>query len=313
MRSRSAADAPSAAAASPRRNSLSCSPRVRSVALRPGLAARAERRLHDLDRCIECLERTLEPSRRGEQRLQRAGVGAADPQPRRDLGECGLGLDGGFLGDGSCTFRHLRLIAEQPRLLGQRAPARVELEQHRFRRLAREPQLATIRVVAVAVGRDRRNLRLQQLGLVDDGQPVDELAHVAADEHAQRAEPCRRRALEQRERRLRPVGDERRCARTERRGHRALRARLDAEQRQGQRFALLGERARRRGNPLPLRERVLEGREPLLRGESALGERVALVRRLARRGACVQRLPLELLGRRAAARRVGLCLRELRA
>ena len=48
-------------------------------------------------------------------------------------------------------------------LVGERATARVHLEQHRLGRLAREPELAALGVVAVALGRDHRSVgRVEQ-------------------------------------------------------------------------------------------------------------------------------------------------------
>ena len=239
--------------------------------------------------------------------------GAADAQPRRGGGERRLRLLRLLVGAGGSALRKPRLLGKRLRLVGERGAARLELEQHRLGGLAGEPELAALRVVAVALARDRRNLRLEQLVLRHDGQLVDELARIASGEDAERAEAGGRRALEQLERRLRGGRDECRRTRAERRGDRALAARLDRQQGKREPLALLGERAGCGWNAFALCERALERREALLRGECALGERVPLVRRLACCGARVQRALLELFRRRAAARRLGLGVGELGA
>ena len=285
----------------------------RSRAARAGFAACAQRRLDDVDRMVERLERALEARGRGEQSLERGRRGAADAKPRRGSGERRLRLLGLLVGARGGTLREPCLFGERLCLVGERGTARLELEQHRLGGLAREPELAALRVVAVALARDGRNLRLEQLVLRHDGQLVDELARIASREDAQRAEAGRCGPLEQLERRLRRRRDERGRTCTERRRDRALAARLDRQQRESEALPLLGERAGCGRNAFALGECALERGEALLRGERALGERVALVRRLASRGARVQRPLLELLGRRATARRLGLGVGELGA
>src|SRR5581483_712297 len=212
---------------------------------------------------------------------------------------------GGALGE-------LCLLGERLRLRRERRPARLELEQHRFRRLAREPELAALRVVAVAVARDGRHGRVQELRALDDRELRDERARVA-DQNAQRAEPGLGRLLEEVESRPGGRRDEGRRALAERRGNGALVAGIDLEERQGQALAPLGERTGGRWNPLALGERALERREALLRGQCTLGERVAVVRSLARGGTGIESLLLELLRRRPRTCGVGLGLRELGA
>jgi len=134
IRSRSAAEASSAAAASSRRIALSCSPSVRSVA--PSAAVRsapASPRARNGASTISTAASSASSARSSrpaasEERLQRADVGTADPQARRRLGRTPLPSRPPLPRDRCGAFRHLRLVSEQLRLLGERAPARIELE-----------------------------------------------------------------------------------------------------------------------------------------------------------------------------------------
>ena len=92
---------------------------------------------------------------------------------------------------------------------------------------------------------------------------VHELARVPADEHEHRAEPGRLRLLDQLEPARGIRGEHRRRAMAERRGRRALGARLDLEQLQCELLALFRERACGRRKPFALGERLLERDEPL--------------------------------------------------
>src|SRR5204862_4431665 len=199
----------------------------------------------------------------------RPGPAPPDAQPwrsRRDRGLCLLRL---LVGAGRGTLGEASLIRQGPRLLRQCCTARLELEEDSLGRLAGEPQLAPLRVVAVPVARDRRYCRAQQLVLRDDGKLGNELDRIASREHAQRAEPGGCGPLEQLQRSLRRRRDERRGTGAERGRDRALRARLDLDQRQREALALLGKRTRRRRDSLSLRQRAFARREPLLRGERA--------------------------------------------
>ena len=60
-------------------------------------------------------------------------------------------------------------------LIGQGASARVHLEQDGLGRLAREPELAALGVVAVALGRDHRAVpRVEQLRGGDEPESVEQ-------------------------------------------------------------------------------------------------------------------------------------------
>ena len=173
-------------------------------------------------------------------------------------------------------------------LVGQGAPARVHLEQDRLGRLAREPELAALGVVAVALGRDHRAVpRVEKPLGRDEPEPVEqtqrrgfsrrELAErpraldgrrrrgggIAVDDHAEAAEPVPARALEQLEAALRIAGENGGGAPGECRGDRTLRAGLCLERRQRQSLACGRKRARGRWNPVALGDRALECLQPL--------------------------------------------------
>ena len=85
----------------------------------------------------------------------------------------------------------------------------------------------------------------------------------------------------------------------ERRCGRPLGARLDLEQLQCELLAFLGERPRRRRDPLALRERLLERREPFTPEPHPRLEVFALARRSPRRAVRLVRRTAELGRRRA--------------
>src|SRR5581483_1617280 len=182
----------------------------------------------------------------------------------------------------------------------QLAPARVELEQHRLGRLAREPELAALRIPADAVLGHGRHARGEQLRARDDRQ-VDEVARVAADEHEHGAEAGGARLVDELEAALRVLREHGRGAMAERRGGRALAAGFDLEQLQRELLALLGERTRRRGQALALGERLLERRQPLACEAHARLEILVLAHRGPCRGIRLVGGAAEL-GRRRAAR-----------
>ena len=154
----------------------------------------------------------------------------------------------------------------------ERAAPRLHLEEQRLGRLAGEPELAARRVVAEALDRDRGDRRREQLLLRHDGK----LGLALADDDRERAEPCVARPLEQRERGVRVVGDERRGALAERRDDGALHPRLDLEERERDALALLRECPRGRRQPLALGERAVERAEAFLEETRLLGKRLAL-------------------------------------
>ena len=107
----------------------------------------------------------------------------------RDRRERRLGRGGrlGRLGGGmGCRRRAARQLLG---LVGERAPARVHLEQDRLGRLAREPELAALGVVAVALGRDHRSVpRVEQPLGRDEPEPVEQAQgrRIAGRELAER-------------------------------------------------------------------------------------------------------------------------------
>ena len=181
---------------------------------------------------------------------------------------------------------------------GQRAAARVELQQHRLRGLAGEPELAAVGVEAMTFARDEHPalgpFELGWLGEPDVGQQLGDTlaagprAHVARErlraderrprrpllparrhEHRKIAEPGLARPLDETQRGARVGRDERCGPPGQRGGHRPLVTGVDLEQRQRQPLAFLGERSRRRRETLALGERVLQRGQPLA-GESGL-------------------------------------------
>ena len=214
--------------------------------------------------------------------------------------------------------------------------AGIHLEQQRLGRLAREPELAAIGVVAVALVRNHRSVRgLEQLRRGHEPDALEQPergrvargelrqrpgsgdrrrsgdAGIAVDDHGQAPEPFAARVFEQLEPPLRVSREHGRCAPGQRRRDRALGAGLRLERRQRQRLSRLGQRARRRRNPLPLRDCALERLQALAGRARPLCDVVAL-------GGCgtgrVRRLVRPLLerrGRRVASTGRGARLLEL--
>ena len=206
-----------------------------------------------------------------------------------DRRERRLGCAGCLGGLGGGMRRRRRAARQLLGLVGESPPAGIHLEQDRLGRLAREPELAALGVVAVALRRDHRSVtRVEQLRGRDEPESVEqaqgrrisggELAErpraldgrrrrrgsVAIDDHRQAAEPVAAGALEQLEPALRVARENGRGAPRECGGDRPLRAGLGLERREGERLAGGGERARRRRNPFALGDRALERLQPLL-------------------------------------------------
>jgi hypothetical protein len=112
-------------------------------------------------------------------------------EPERSVGE-GIPLER----VGGVRNRRLEPSAHLVELGRERSPAGVQLEQQRLGGLAREPQLAALRVVAEALRRHRRDPRREQLLLRDDGHLGNERRRVAADEDHKAAEAGVPRSLE---------------------------------------------------------------------------------------------------------------------
>ena len=92
---------------------------------------------------------------------------------------------------------------------------------------------------------------------------LHELGGPRSDEHRQVPQAGRVRLLEQPQPALDVVGQQRRAAWAERRRDGTLPARFDIELREREPRALLGQRARRRRQPLALREGPFDRGEPL--------------------------------------------------
>ena len=127
-----------------------------------------------------------------------------------------------------------------------------ELELHGLRRLAGEPQLSALGVVAYPIARNRRAGRAQQVFGLDEREPCERLTGRGDDYEA--AQPRGPGALDQLEARRRIRGEQSRGAAAERRGDRALQAWLDVELAQRQTRTLFGECARGRGRRQATRE-----------------------------------------------------------
>ena len=188
------------------------------------------------------------------------------------------------------------LRLEVARLRREVAPARLELEQHGLRRLACEPEVAPGRVVAEALGRDRRHGRVEQRLERDDGELVDELLHLCVREHGEAPEARLARSLQQLEPGGGIGGENRRRSRPERRGDRTLGARRDLERAEHELCSLLGERAGGRRKPFLLREHPLHGERSLAGQPGTLCQALALTRRLAGPKRRLVGDPLELGG-----------------
>ena len=186
-------------------------------------------------------------------------------------------------------------------LVGECAPARVHLEQHRLGSLTGEPELTTRGVVAMPLCRDRGAVgRVEQLRGVDEPESIEQAKRrgisgnerrerlrscdrwwghrdrIPIDEHRQAAESLPPRLLEQREAVPRIAREHRRSAPGEGGGDRTFRTRLDLEGRERERLAGSGEGARRGRDPFALGECPLERLEPLAGRARALGDVVAL-------------------------------------
>jgi hypothetical protein len=157
-------------------------------------------------------------------------------------------------------------------LVGQRPAPRLHLEEERLGRLAGEPEFSAGRVVAEALDGDGGHRRGEQLLFRYDGK----LGFALADDDRERSEPGIARPLEERERRVRVGGDERRGALAERRDDRALHPRLDLEERERDALAFLCERPGGRGEPFAFGEPTVERLQTLLEEPRLLCERLAL-------------------------------------
>ena len=135
--------------------------------------------------------------------------------------------------------------------------------------------------------------------LARDHRQVDELAQIATHEHEQRAETRVHRLADQLEAALRARRHDRGRAMAERRGDRALGARLDLEQLQRELLAALGQCAGGRRDAFTLGERLLERDEPLARHGHASLEVFALAQCGACGGVRLVGGATELGGRRA--------------
>ena len=87
----------------------------------------------------------------------------------RDLGVRGLGGNGTLGGRGRVGFGLLRLGPQRDDLAFQLSPPRLELQQDRLCRLAREPELPALRVVAEPFVGHRRHACGEQRVEGDDG------------------------------------------------------------------------------------------------------------------------------------------------
>ena len=233
-------------------------PGLRGARVHPG----PEGRLEPLDRLRRARQRGCKTLGQRDQRLER---------------------------NGRCLSR--KLLGPALELLGlvrQGAPARVELEQHSLGRLAGEPELASLRVVAVTFSRDEnaalRAREVARLGEPDVGEQFgDPLAagprlHTARQglracerragralfvsagrhQHAQVAQAGFARPVDEPERGARVGCNYRGGAAGQGRGDRALVAGLDLEQRERQLLPFLCERPRRGRQAFALGQRVLE-------------------------------------------------------
>ena len=154
-----------------------------------GEAARplGERRLEPCRRRCGDPQRLVEARGAGREPLQLRRFGATQVPEMSDRRERGGGRLRALARRSRVRGRVGRAGSQSRDLVVELAAAGVQLEQDRLRRLAREPELAALRVPADAVGRDRRNRRREQLLLRHDRQ-VDKIARIAPDQHEQRTE-----------------------------------------------------------------------------------------------------------------------------
>jgi hypothetical protein len=223
----------------------------RSRARRAGIGARTQRRLEAfVAASLEILDELRSESRQRHRqriacrRIRVLGNGSVDPS--------------------------LQLV----HLGGEGAAACLELEPDGFGRLAREPDLSTLGVVAEALRSHGRNPRVEQLLLRDDRQLADELARVACEDN-DAAEACGPGSLGQRERGTCVCSHERRRAMAERRCDRALASRLDVEERECKPLTLLCECTRRGRQSFALGERPLECLQTVVGDSCLFPERLA--------------------------------------
>ena len=274
-----------------------------------------------------CAQRLFEPGRNGDGRDQRfveaVGAGGEPPQQgrigraccteMRDLSVGSLGLLGSRCRLARLALGHLRLRLQLGDLSLELAAPALELEQDGLGGLAREPELAALRVEAEPFLGDRGDRCREQGVERDDGELGDTLGRPLADEHGQAAEPGLAGSLEQRQPGRRVVGHDRGRAPRERRRNRSLVAGVDVEERERELGAFVGERARSGRDPLALRERALERREPLLPERRTLEEVVSRMSGGARGGGRLVRGGLQLGRRRPRPLRRRPCFGQLEA
>ena len=207
-----------------------------------------------------------------------------------------------------CSSRLVRRICSARRaagelvgLVGEAATARVHLEENRFGGLPREPELASLGVVAMPFGADHRSVsRVEQPFRRDEPDAVQQAksGRAACHERAKRpgaldrrrglgsgfaieddreaAEPIPAGPLEQLEPVSRIASEHRGSTPRQRRGDGALGAGFGLEGRKCQCLPGDRERARRRGDSLSLRQRPLERLEALVSRPRPFGDVVAL-------------------------------------
>ena len=182
---------------------------------------------------------------------------------------------GGLVHDG------VRLPLELLDLGGDRAAAGLELQQHRFRGLAEEPQLPRRRVVADPVAGDGKGRLPQELVALDDDEFVDGLV----DDHVEAPEAAGPSLVDEPKRGLLVGRDHGGAAASEGGDDGTLVSRSDLQLGEEELVACFGERAGRRRNAFTLGERPLERSEPLARETGLLPQLQAaqLGRRRARR------------------------------
>ena len=155
------------------------------------------------------------------------------------------------------------------------AAAALELEQDSLGSLAREPELAALRVEAEPLFGDGRDAGREQVVERDDRKLGDALRRPLADEHGQTPEPGFACALEQRQPGRGVVGHDSGGTPRERRRNRALVAGVDVEERESELGAFVGQRTRRGRDSLTFREGAFERREPFLPEQRTLQKVIA--------------------------------------
>ncbi len=155
----------------------------------------------------------------------------------------------------------------------------MELEQHGLRGLTREPELATRRVVAEALGRHGGDLGVEKRGERYHGHLAHELLRRTPGQDRQAPQAGGTGALEEREPYDRVVRQHRRRTRAQRSRDGAFRPRLDVERREGEPRAALCQGASCGRKTFLLGERLLQRTRPLARELHPLGEAIALLLR----------------------------------